>query len=606
MLVTETFHGFIETTQDVLLIFEGCRRGLLPRICRRLQEKERKMIQSGSVFVFDERESGIKRWTDGRVWSPSRILGNFLIYRELDKRAPGEKRYSASTATSAAAAGDMRQRSYSADLGVAGASSPDAAGGSGGGGSMDRSRERQLVGSLSDSYKFRRDGLIKKTMSIVVNGVAQHLISYYHPNDVLQGNLRSPTSVPELASLEISPELLVKQNFRIPPMVEPAYDRPGNESSSSPLTPPDSLTGSYGDRRMHQTLRSMSVGSLRVPDNITHPHLVYQTPYHRLENGDQKFAAPGATPQSSLPAIYNTGYAIPSPTSLSSSPSTPMLSPVRQSYHQQQHHQRHYSTSSASYPRSYNSNDLVSLSSQQHHHPSQSPQQHTQDLQHLSHHQQQQHTPSLPDIGFFTNHNNATGAGVGGETNSSSIKQESQEARGGEQTTRYASNANLGQLLNPVHPLHNVSETTGTNSTTTTTTTTTQAQQLYNPMTASGQGYSYDNAAATAGQEDTTVNNNTSQSSSSGSPIDNHHHHHHNHHHHQHQQGGGGSIGIDGYMYYHDRQHSLTNSQHLPDQDAASLYPKSLLNPFFAHLSLHDGEATDADLTGAGTGLMLK
>lgn len=60
MLVTETFHGFIETTQDVLLVFEGCRRGLLPRICRRLQEKERKMIQSGSVFVFDERESGRK------------------------------------------------------------------------------------------------------------------------------------------------------------------------------------------------------------------------------------------------------------------------------------------------------------------------------------------------------------------------------------------------------------------------------------------------------------------------------------------------------------------------------------------------------------------
>lgn len=58
MLVTETFHGYIETTQDVLLIFEGCRRGLLPRICRRLQERERKMIRSGSIFVFDERESG--------------------------------------------------------------------------------------------------------------------------------------------------------------------------------------------------------------------------------------------------------------------------------------------------------------------------------------------------------------------------------------------------------------------------------------------------------------------------------------------------------------------------------------------------------------------
>jgi hypothetical protein len=56
--MAETFHGYIETTQDVLLIFEGCRRGLIPRVCRRLQEKERRMIRSGSVFVFDERESG--------------------------------------------------------------------------------------------------------------------------------------------------------------------------------------------------------------------------------------------------------------------------------------------------------------------------------------------------------------------------------------------------------------------------------------------------------------------------------------------------------------------------------------------------------------------
>ena len=37
------------------------------------------MVQSGAVFVFDEHESGIKRWTDGLVWSPSRILGNFLV-----------------------------------------------------------------------------------------------------------------------------------------------------------------------------------------------------------------------------------------------------------------------------------------------------------------------------------------------------------------------------------------------------------------------------------------------------------------------------------------------------------------------------------------------
>lgn len=82
----ETFYGLIESTMDALRIVELCRQGKLGRVSRRLHDKERKLIRSGSVFVFDEVESGIKRWTDGRIWSPSRILGNFLIYRELERK----------------------------------------------------------------------------------------------------------------------------------------------------------------------------------------------------------------------------------------------------------------------------------------------------------------------------------------------------------------------------------------------------------------------------------------------------------------------------------------------------------------------------------------
>ena len=73
------FRGYIETTFDALLVFEAARRGMIPRVTRRLIERERGMVQSGAVFVFDEHESGIKRWTDGLIWSPSRILGNFLV-----------------------------------------------------------------------------------------------------------------------------------------------------------------------------------------------------------------------------------------------------------------------------------------------------------------------------------------------------------------------------------------------------------------------------------------------------------------------------------------------------------------------------------------------
>lgn len=58
MSVSETFHGYIETTQDSLLVFEACKRSILPKVSRRLQERERKMVRSGSVFVFDEKDSG--------------------------------------------------------------------------------------------------------------------------------------------------------------------------------------------------------------------------------------------------------------------------------------------------------------------------------------------------------------------------------------------------------------------------------------------------------------------------------------------------------------------------------------------------------------------
>ena len=143
--------GWIETTGDALLILEAARRGLIPRVTRRLVDSERKMITSGSVFVFDEDESGIKRWTDGFFWSPSRILGNFLLYRETEKRGAGHR----SARAEAAANADedsvkqegqtlSRPKSESNRLGI------------------DRQRERILVGSLTNSYKFKPGGMMKK------------------------------------------------------------------------------------------------------------------------------------------------------------------------------------------------------------------------------------------------------------------------------------------------------------------------------------------------------------------------------------------------------------------------------------------------------------
>lgn len=60
MPFTKTFHGFIENTTDTLLIIEACRNKILPKINRRLIERERHSIKSGTIIVFDETESGKK------------------------------------------------------------------------------------------------------------------------------------------------------------------------------------------------------------------------------------------------------------------------------------------------------------------------------------------------------------------------------------------------------------------------------------------------------------------------------------------------------------------------------------------------------------------
>ncbi|TFY60218.1 hypothetical protein EVJ58_g5296 [Rhodofomes roseus] len=204
--------GFIETTGDALLILEAARRGMIPRVTRRLVDSERKMITSGSVFVFDEDESGIKRWTDGFFWSPSRILGNFLLYRETEKRGAGHRSTRVEQPLEEVdPKGDgqslSRPKSEAHRLT-----------------SVDRQRERSLVGSLTNSYKFKPGGMMKKTFSLTIGGVAQHLISYYKIEDVEKGRLRSPSSLPEIASLDISPEYLDKTHFRNPPKVEVGVD----------------------------------------------------------------------------------------------------------------------------------------------------------------------------------------------------------------------------------------------------------------------------------------------------------------------------------------------------------------------------------------------
>jgi hypothetical protein len=69
---------------------------------------------------------------------------------------------------------------------------------------------------LVDSYGFREGGLVKKTMSVNLNGVHHHLVSYYKVEDVLNRSLVPPSQDPTLRLIKPRAELTSRQNFRAP------------------------------------------------------------------------------------------------------------------------------------------------------------------------------------------------------------------------------------------------------------------------------------------------------------------------------------------------------------------------------------------------------
>lgn len=157
-----TYVGHIKSAQDAILLLSACdlpsnsvnstqsasAQPIPPprRVTRRLLDAERAdLVASGCVFAWDEKEAGMKRWTDGRVWSASRVSGCFLTYRELDAR---KKANNAST-----------------------------------------------DGPSSNQYK--TDGLIKQSFSTTTaSGRKLHVISYFTKRDVREGRLRRVSEDP--------------------------------------------------------------------------------------------------------------------------------------------------------------------------------------------------------------------------------------------------------------------------------------------------------------------------------------------------------------------------------------------------------------------------
>lgn len=219
--LTPTFYGHIASTQDALLLFEACLNGAPNHVARRSYDRERvSLIKSGNIFIYEEHSSGIKRWTDGIVWSPSRILGNFLVYRELEYPfPPGEKKRAMKR--SKTSPGISKQRLFGSSTsemseGYKAASIATSSFGSPSASSLNKEREGSLIGSLVDSYRFKEEGLIKKAVSVTIRGVSHHLVSYYTIADVINNKFSMPSKDPRSKHITPRADLLTRQNFRAP------------------------------------------------------------------------------------------------------------------------------------------------------------------------------------------------------------------------------------------------------------------------------------------------------------------------------------------------------------------------------------------------------
>ena len=174
------------------------------------------MIQSGSVFVWDEREAGMRRWTDGKSWSASRVSGSFLTYREMEGKR-GSNTFSSSTPR-------------------AGKTPESTRGGSGSDG--DENGEEG-----PDGYRYKADGLIKQSFSITTAaGNHLHLISYYSRSHAGTTILPQPSSDPALR--HIRPEKGMYPESTIHEQSMPAVTR--TPMTGGPLPPQMGPMGPMG------------------------------------------------------------------------------------------------------------------------------------------------------------------------------------------------------------------------------------------------------------------------------------------------------------------------------------------------------------------------
>ncbi|KAJ2082670.1 Gluconate transport-inducing protein [Coemansia sp. RSA 988] len=292
--MTETYHGFIDTAYDALLIFEACNSGLLPKVQRRFSDRERQKIRSGAVYVWDEEETGMRRWTDGRTWSPSRVHGCFLIYYELEGRRH-----------------QFVNRNNQSTCSTSSGSSVRSARGSPRNGHGEKSPLHVSYDACPPNVMQKEQGLIKKALSLCTNDKRKlHLVCYYSREDVESGCLISPTNDSRFTGVQV---------------YEERYPEIGNGSGRFDRYGGGRIRTTAGARQWnpispespgHREALPAYMRSSGVIDKRTHPYRteVYRYPSYGPYSGPVRHVnVPASTVHGPGTTARSQAYGIPSP-----------------------------------------------------------------------------------------------------------------------------------------------------------------------------------------------------------------------------------------------------------------------------------------------------
>ncbi|CAG8492688.1 10645_t:CDS:2 [Funneliformis caledonium] len=320
----ETYYGYVKSPQDAILLFEACRMGFLSRIQRRLSEKERSSIRSGSVFVWDEREAGMRRWTDGKSWSASRVSGSFLTYRELESKRKSNSRGSNNPHDLSSEDTDSSESYHSST--------------------------KKSMSSANEQCRYKHGGLVKQSFSITTTAHQKlHLICYYTKADVINEKLQVPSHDDKLKGIIIPkgmyPETSNVDERSISPNPYPWNLQQSHAShhhrlsaepmqfdthsacstpsiSSSPSTTEDDYPNFFGGRHNYLHPNS-STASLPIypPSNFIQP-----SESNGFGNGSQPINIPNASSRFTFPNTQQ----LPFPASYPPQTTSPSVSNVHQ------------------------------------------------------------------------------------------------------------------------------------------------------------------------------------------------------------------------------------------------------------------------------------